>query len=609
MRSKRLYGIVGLFLGSGLIIAAGVGLGRPAPNSSMVFADSSTTSASKTTTSAPTTVTTIPELSPAWVEAERMFGLRRSADSDVAVEAQWTAYLSMNPNEWSTPIGALCWADFELRRNRSILRNREEIDFLVVPSLIRLITSEQVKASILAPGTVETSREAYGPATTRRLLQLFDSSATAGTGNGGDGPRDLASVFSDELPLEVYEKAIALIREGDRRGGDGSEWLDALDAVAGKEWSDAISAGDGLPEAARVYADNLAKNARVQAHSHEPVLDATVSGSYIGGYRDFVDVAKYDQNCQRATIGSPAAPRPDPAIDDEYQLPTTTTLAAPSRSVTVRGAGLNGVLRLGVAGVGIGYSRPGGAGSLTDTTFRHGGVGYQVERLLWWPNGTVRLDVYPDGLHTAVGDDGFLVITPGEADNPIEYVWDTADARYLGGGADFVWDTTFTPEFGTVYRVELRIGVPGLPENVRMSGTSVVWDAPAGGPAVEKYHVWIRPAVPGPGTDSFFNTPTFGTEATWDMRGMARYVGDSFVFQARALQQCGVLTLDRAPDVHDTRSHHDHHRSGHHVDLHIHHIGGHNVDIHVHHVHHCGVEPPVSAMRTEFLVRALRARK
>ena len=91
----------------------------------------------------------------------------------------------------------------------------------------------------------------------------------------------------------------------------------------------------------------------------------------------------------------------------------------------------------------------------------------------------------------------------------------------------------------SVYRVELRIGVPGGPENVRMSGTSVVWDAPAGGPAVEKYHVWIRPAVPGPGTDSFFNTPTFGTEASWDMRGMARYVGDSFVFQARAYNSAG----------------------------------------------------------------------
>ena len=65
--------------------------------------------------------------------------------------------------------------------------------------------------------------------------------------------------------------------------------------------------------------------------------------------------------------------------------------------------------------------------------------------LLWWPNGTVRLDVYPDGLHTAVGDDAYLVVTPGEDDNPIEHVWDTADATYLGGGADFVWDTTFTP--------------------------------------------------------------------------------------------------------------------------------------------------------------------
>ena len=300
-----------------------------------------------------------------------------------------------------------------------------------------------------------------------------------------------------------------------------------------------MRAGDGLPADVLSYADGLAANASEQLSSGQPEISGYFFGTYVDGYDSFVELAKYNPNCLRAMIGDPAPPLPDiPAFSSSTTEVGATTTTLRSGSVRVSGNGLNGVLRLGLSGVGVGYSRPGGAGSLTDTTFRHGGVGYEVERLLWWPNGTVRLDVYPDGLHTAVGDDAYLVVTPGEDDNPIEYVWDTADASYSGRGADFVWDTTFTPEFGRVYRVELRIGVPGVPENVAMSGTSVVWDA-GDGPAAAKYHVWIRPAVPGPGTDSFFNTPTFGTEAHWDMRGMARYVGDSLLFQVRARNSAG----------------------------------------------------------------------
>ena len=184
-----------------------------------------------------------------------------------------------------------------------------------------------------------------------------------------------------------------------------------------------------------------------------------------------------------------------------------------------------------------------------------------MERLLWWPNGTVRLDVYPDGLHTAVGDDAYLVITPGEDDNPVEYVWDTADARYLGGGADFVWDTTFTPEFGTVYRVELRIGVPGVPENVRMSGRRLFgrggWSGGGEVPRVDQTR------HPGSGNGLVLQHSHVRDRSPLGHERYGPLRRRQFRDPGKGLQQRGLLTLDIPPDVHDTRSYDDHHRGVH----------------------------------------------
>ena len=483
---------------------------------------STTTTVTRSATSsslAPSTTAVASQLSPAWVGAQQQFedveqfeptetGLRRArAAADYTVS---------NPNEWITPMGAMCWADFELNRTFEMEFVRQELDSYLIPVLIQQLRIESQVPSGL------------GPATTEAVIALLESRASTTT----------TGATANQLPF-IESGIVAMLRIQHDKAGTGMEWLDALDAVAGEKWAAAVRAGDGLPADVLVYADALAAKAREQIAAGRPRINVYMFGPDLDGYWAFVELAKYDQNCLRAMIGDPPPPLPD--IPDLLTTTTevgATTTTLRSGSVRVSGNGLNGVLRLGLSGVGVGYSRAGGEGSLTDTTFRHGGMGYEVERLLWWPNGTIRLDVYPDGLHTAVGDDAYLVITPGEDDNPIEHVWDTADARYLGGAADFVWDTTFTPQFGTVYRVEFRIGVPGVPENVRLSGTSVVWDA-GEGPAATKYHVWIRPATPGPGPDSFFNTPTFGTEAHWDMRGMAWYVGDSLLFQVRAYNSAG----------------------------------------------------------------------
>ena len=505
-----------------VIVSAWVAVATEAPKATPTTATtvSSTSTASPTSVASSTTVAT-KQLSPAWVESQEQRGrVRDTSFDEVGIVRAMLAvnYSLSNPNEWTTPIGALCWADFEIKRTSDMASSRNYVDEGITPLVIQnLGIEDQVPSGV-------------GPAITKALIGLLESyTTTTTTASAGSSTTN----WMEEL--YTSSEFINALNLFDHWGGTGYELLDALDAVASPRWAAAVRAGDGLPADVLIYADGLAANARTALLSSRPQLSIYEYGARVDGYWAFVELAKYDQNCLRARIGDPPPPLPDlPALTTTTTEVGATTTTVRSGSVRVSGAGLNGVLRLGVSGVGIGYSRPAGEGSLTDTTFRHGGVGYELERLLWWPNGTTRLDVYPDGLHTAVGDDAYLVITPGEDDNPVEYVWDTADATYLGSGADFVWDTTFTPEYGTVYRVELRIGAPGVPENVRLSGTSVVWDAAAGGPAVEKYHVWIRPATPGPGTDSFFNTPTFGTEAGWDMRGMARYVGDSFVFQVRA---------------------------------------------------------------------------
>ena len=189
---------------------------------------------------------------------------------------------------------------------------------------------------------------------------------------------------------------------------------------------------------------------------------------------------------------------PDATVPGSEQSTTTTVR---SGSVSVSGSALSGILRAGGTDVGVGYSRPGDVGSLSDTTFTHGGVGYEVERLLWWPNGTVRLDVYPDGLETAIGADAVLVVTP-LGDLAAEYVWDVSDARYLGGGADFVWDSTFTPDVGSFYTAELRIGGPETPENVRLvggAGSVPAEDAGVHQPAVDALRVRYEGIFDGTG--------------------------------------------------------------------------------------------------------------
>ena len=503
------------------------GGGLAASVSSSTAGSTSTTG----TTHATTTSTVVRQLSPAWVEGQPFLdpdtvlapgGLRRAVDR-----------YRENPNQWSTPMGALCWGSFEMIRAAAMRGARDTLDLWLVPDLVeRLGLGDDLLSGGLGPATSRRVIDAVEalvspPATTTTAATSSTSATSSTTSTAAGGPY---SGIDSEL--------VEFLRVLDYGGGTGLEWLNAMDVLAGKEWAAAVRAGDSLPAAALRHADMLAAFAREQAGMGVPdyVLVVETFDKPDADIAAFVELAKYDPNCLRASLGGPAEFEPLDIPDPPRPGTTTTTLR--SGSVRVRGADLNGVLIRGEAGLGVGYSRPAGVGSFDDTTFTHDGVGYEVERLLWWPNGTIRLDVYPDGLDAAVGDDAWLVITP-LVDPATEYVWRTGDAQHLGSGADFVWDTTFTPDAQALYQVELRIGVPGVPQNVDLSEALITWDAPSGGPAVGTYYVWVRSTLADGTGESFYNVPTLDAERFYDITNMAPLFGEEFIVQVRSHNSAG----------------------------------------------------------------------
>ena len=503
------------------------GGGLAASVSSSTAGSTSTTGA----THATTTSTVVRQLSPAWIEGQPFLdpdtflapgGLRRAVDR-----------YRENPNQWSTPMGALCWGSFEMIRAFAMRGARDTLDLWLVPDLVeRLGLGDDLLSGGLGPATSRRVIDAVEalvspPATTTTAATSSTSATSSTTSMAAGGPY---SGIDSEL--------VEFLRVLDYGGGTGLEWLNAMDVLAGEEWAAAVRADDSLPAPALRFADMLAAFAREQAGMGVPdyVLVVETFDKPDADIAAFVELAKYDPNCLRASLGGPAEFEPLDIPDPPRPGTTTTTLR--SGSVRVRGADLNGVLIPREAGLGVGYSRSARVGLLDDTTFTHDGVGYEVERLLWWPNGTIRLDVYPGGLDAAVGDDAWLVITP-LVDPATEHVWRTGDAQHLGSGADFVWDTTFTPDAQALYRVELRIGVPGVPQNVDLSEALITWDAPSGGPAVGTYYVWVRSTLADGTGESFYNVPTLDAERFYDITNVAPLFGEEFIVQVRSHNSAG----------------------------------------------------------------------
>ena len=435
---------------------------------------SADTRATPTSTAAAAAAIQLRELSPAWIEYHAQDGGDWTDNEAGLAQARADySYDMNNPNDWSTPMGSLCWADHELRRTAALLTLRLDLDHIFVPHIMSQLGISQdgfepgpsaTKALLeilpnYTPTATTTTPTTTTPTTTTTASTATSVASTTTTAASATATTTGAEMYDPDKPSQpLYtpkEKTISMInirflRLFDEIGGEGTEWLDAIETVAGEAWNNAVMAGDGLPEEVQVYARALAYLARVQAISFAPIAVA-LSYSHVAGYDAFVQAAKYDPNCKRATL---VHIDPQQDLTAGLILPTqqtTTTTTFPTGPITAAGAELNATLTPAPSGSSVGYFAKSGIGTLTDTTFTYQNTAYRIEKLYTWPNGTLRLDTHPDGLHTALTDNAALMILSATDG----YAVTAADARHLPPDIDFIWNTPFTFEEGQTYEIIL----------------------------------------------------------------------------------------------------------------------------------------------------------
>ena len=251
-----------------------------------------------------TTMMTLPtlEYSPAWIEYQEV----RPYVSDSSFESRRIIknYLSSNPNDTSTPMGALCWALHELSRSFAMGMLRWIIDDNLIPAHMEQygVSSEQIGMP--------------GPEATEAFLDLV-SGEIGSVGSVDDGtvgqavlPAENGSVGpvgstgeSDGLSLEEYWESFRVDHEF---AGDGTAWSNAIRAIASSEMVAALQAGEGLPSDVQVYADALVAFAKERVGRELDLSaesdDLNFEYSNFPGFASFMGVAKYHQDCKRAGI-------------------------------------------------------------------------------------------------------------------------------------------------------------------------------------------------------------------------------------------------------------------------------------------------------------------
>lgn len=285
---------------------------------SNIGTDDTSTTVGSSTTSIPSTVTSIiitstvvdstttttisREFSPAWIESRA----RDSVSSLDEIEDIKRAndYYSNNPNDASTPMGALCWAYHELSGGYLISSSRYMVDYFAIPFFMHEagIASEQfgppgpeatgalldmLSANNGAVGTVNDSND--------------DQTAPPPSGEGNVGP--VGSTGDTNSATDVALETLRILHE---YADDGTAWAEAVRAVASPEMVTAFRADGGLPAEVQVYADALTTFAKEHVGKD---LDYTAESDNpnfalpgFPGLKAFVEVAKYHQDCKRALI-------------------------------------------------------------------------------------------------------------------------------------------------------------------------------------------------------------------------------------------------------------------------------------------------------------------
>lgn len=256
-----------------------------------------TTTASMTTTVADTVVvdatTTIVtsditrSLGPAWIDQQRWINPAIDTEDTNGFDL-YRDYVLINPNDISTPMGALCWAHHEVERAIARDITRDILDSDTIPIYIEALglTTEQVGS---------------GAQATEALLSLFADSDTSNA-----GPVDISM---DDL--NISDEGFEVLKYGwdnsvvplDEIGGEGTEWLGMFQEVAKPEVVAATRASGGLPAPVQKYADALFEAVNEYLDGTRTDLSDPRGLSYtLSNWEQFVEVAKYSQDCQRAWL-------------------------------------------------------------------------------------------------------------------------------------------------------------------------------------------------------------------------------------------------------------------------------------------------------------------
>lgn len=274
-----------------------------------------------------TTTTTMPTLkySQAWIEyqALELYDEDDSLDHTKAINN----YMSSNPNDISTPMGALCWAVHELTRSSMIIMMRVLLDEYLIPYLMEEygITSEQIGNP--------------GPEATEAFLNLVseNSESVSSIDIRTDGqavvPGENEGIepvgYTGEAESGSYEDYLEYLRLMHEFAGDGAEWSGAVQAVSSPEIAAAFRAGEGLPSDVQVYADALVAFAKERVgRGFDPSAES--DDYYFGelsfpGLASFMQAAKYHQDCKRAAIGDIPG-----MVDSSLPVVSTTTTTQPA---------------------------------------------------------------------------------------------------------------------------------------------------------------------------------------------------------------------------------------------------------------------------------------
>ena len=235
--------------------------------------------------------------SQAWNESVSLRNVN-SLVEDARVEEE---YWLNNPNTLSSPMGAFCWAYHEI--SRAVWRL---LKFDVLGSEIEFLMDE-------LDITVAQVGEA-GPDRNTAVLDIL----ALGSVEGGDTQTDTTEPGQDMTDEELArllfysDEYIESYRIENRIGGDGTEWYDALRAVADPQIIEATKSGAGLPTFVQPYADRFFETVNTLSVDTRPVTDDYYAADFFDAFSEeiplpadlvaFLEEAKYSQDCKRAHL-------------------------------------------------------------------------------------------------------------------------------------------------------------------------------------------------------------------------------------------------------------------------------------------------------------------